>query len=92
MYIFTLPTHFMADLITQQARDCYYTKKMNQASHYNFSVIQILGNVGQVTKKSFVEPIWRAGGTQAENSAKFGQNGLCMLAGISKTAPQNIFL
>ena len=65
---------------------------MNQASHYNFSVIQILGNVGQVTKKSFVEPIWRAGGTQAENSAKFGQNGLCMIAGISKTAPQNIFL
>ena len=29
---------------------------------------------------------WRVGGTQAEKSAKFGQNGLCMLAGISKSA------
>ena len=78
--------------LSRQARDHYYTKKMNQASHYNFRVVQILGNVGQVEKKCFVEPIWRAGGTQAKKSAKFGQNGLCVLAGISKSAPQNIFL
>ena len=76
----------------RQARDRYYTKKMNQASHYNFRVDQILSNVGKVPKKGFVEPIWRAGGTQAKKSAKFGQNGLCVLAGISKSAPQIIFL
>ena len=59
----------------RQARGCYYTKKMNQASHYNFSVIQILGNVGQVKKKSFVEPIWRAGGTQQKIPPNLGRMG-----------------
>ena len=47
--------------------------------------------MGQVTKKCFVEPIWRAGGTQAKISAKFGQNGLCVLAGSSKSAYCRIF-
>ena len=44
----------------------------------------------QKTKK-LTEPFWRAGGTQAETSAKFGQNRLCVSAAISKMA-QWIFL
>ena len=32
------------------------------------------------------QPFWRAGGTQAEKSAKFGHNGLCVVAAISKKA------
>ena len=39
----------------------------------------------QKTKK-FTKPFRRAGGTQAEKSAKFGQNGLCALSAISKMA------
>ena len=31
-------------------------------------------------------PIWRAGGTQAENYTKYGQTGLCMTGAISKRA------
>ena len=41
--------------------------------------------------KSKNQPFWRAGGTQAEKSAKFGPNGLCMLAAISKKAGFLIF-
>ena len=38
-------------------------------------------------KKRDSKPFWRrAGGTQAEKSTKFGQNGLCVLAAISKMA------
>ena len=42
-------------------------------------------------QKKIPGPFWRAGGTQAEKSAKSGQNGLCALPGIFKMA-QGIFL
>ena len=67
-----LPFSNMYEYNARQARDRYYTKKINQTSHYNFRVVQILGNVGQVPKRCFVELIWRTGGTQAKKSAKFG--------------------
>ena len=35
-------------------------------------------------------PFWRAGGAQADKSAKLGQNGLCMPADISKMAQGKI--
>ena len=46
-------------------------------------LIQALDNI--ISKKSnyFGGSLLRAGDTQAENSAKFGQNGLCMLGAIS---------
>ena len=43
----------------RQAKDCYYTKKMNQASHYNFWVVQILGNAQwYILKYRILLPIW----------------------------------
>ena len=41
-------------------------------------------NYLSIKYNSYLEVFWRAGGTQTENekSAKFGQNGLCALAGI----------
>ena len=40
--------------------------------------------------KKKLKPFWRAGGTQAEKSAKFGQNGLSVVAAISKKAHNKI--
>ena len=40
--------------------------------------------------KFSIGAFWRAGGTQADKSAKLGQNGLCMLADISKMAQGKI--
>ena len=65
---------------------------MNQSSHYGFRVVHILGNVGSIPKNAFLGPIWRAGGTQAKKSAKFGQNGLCVLGAISKLGQGMNFL
>ena len=61
-------------------------KKLNMKRHLS-GVIQDLSrhyffHIGKKIKQSF----WRSGGTHAEKSAKFGQNGLCMSADISKKA------
>ena len=40
--------------------------------------------------KFYNQPFWRAVGTQADKSAKLGQNGLCMPADISKMAQGKI--
>ena len=66
-------------------------KKMNQPSHYTFQFVQTLQNEGQVTKTSFVEPIWRCQLAHTAHSAQIWQIFQPVFHRPSKLAPQNIF-
>ena len=72
------------------ARVAQKKKKCNKFRLHNLLWECLSDSKLQKTKK-IPGPFWRAGGTQAEKSAKSGQNGLCALPGIFKMA-QGIFL
>ena len=67
------------------ARVAQREKKFNEFWLQNLLWGYLCNSKLQKTKK-LTKPFWRAGGTQAEKSSKFGQNRLCVLAAISKMA------
>ena len=67
-------------------------KFVSQSSGYYRSIYGSLIDNFLKEFKYFRRQFWRAGGTQAKKSAKYGQNRLCMLTAISKTARENILI
>ena len=61
-----------------------FRKKKNMNRHLSGVIQDLFRHYFFHIIKKIKQPFWRAGGTQAKKSAKFGQNGLCMSADISK--------
>ena len=75
----------VASSLPKLARVAQREKKFNEFWLQNLLWGYLCNSKLQKTKK-LTKPFWRAGGTQAEKSSKFGQNRLCVLAAISKMA------